>query len=184
MLSSAGVAFTAVRPDVDEEGAKAAFRAQGLSARNLADALAELKSLKISKRYPSDFVLGSDQTLSLDDGMMFDKAETREGLATQLTRLSGRTHILTSAAVIAHGGQVIWRHIEQCHMTMRPLSLSFIDEYVAAEGDALLSCVGGYKIESRGIQLFSAIKGSYHAILGLPLIPLLDYLRTRGVLAS
>ncbi len=184
MLTAAGVAFTAVRPDVDEESAKVAFRAQGLSARSLADALAELKSLKISRRYPADFVLGSDQTLSLDDGTMFDKAETLDALAIQLAQLSGKTHVLASAAVIAHGGQVIWRHVEQCHMTMRSLSSSFIDDYVAEEGEALLGCVGGYRIESRGIQLFSAIKGSYHAILGLPLIPLLDYLRTRGVMTS
>jgi septum formation protein len=184
MLKAAGVPFTALRPDVDEEGAKATFRAQGLSARDMADALAELKALKISKRYTSDFVLGSDQTLSLDDGTMFDKAETLEMLANQLAQLSGKTHVLSSAAVVARSEHVIWRHIEQCQMTMRPLSASFIDEYIANEADALLSCVGGYQIEGRGIQLFSAIKGSYHAILGLPLIPLLDYLRTHGIVMS
>ena len=184
MLIAAGVPFEAVRPDVDEDSAKIAFRARGLSARDLADALAELKALKISRRHPKDLVLGSDQTLSFDDGIMLDKAETLAALAAQLAQLSGRTHMLTSAAVIAHGGQAIWRHIEQCQMTVRPLSPAFIDDYVASHGEALLGCVGGYQIEARGIQLFSAIKGSYHAILGLPLIPLLDYLRTRGVMTS
>lgn len=184
MLSAAGVVFDAIKPSVDEDSAKLALRAQGLSARDLADALAELKALKISHRFMSDLVVGSDQTLSLDDGTMFDKAENLDALAIQLAQLSGKTHVLSSAAVIACGGQVVWRHIEQCHMTMRPLSAGFIDDYVANEGNAVLGCIGGYRIESRGIQLFSAIKGSYHAILGLPLIPLLDYLRTRGVIAS
>jgi septum formation protein len=184
MLSAAGVAFDAVRPDVDEDSAKMTFRARGLSSRDLANALAELKAVKISNRYASSLVLGCDQTLALDDGTMFDKAETFAALAIQLAKLSGKTHVLTSAAVIAQGGQAVWRHIEQCQMTVRTLSPDFIDDYIEREGEALLGCVGGYRIEARGIQLFAGIKGSYHAILGLPLIPLLDYLRTRGVMTS
>ncbi len=184
VLNSAGVAFEVIAPMVDEESAKAALRAGGISPRDLADALAELKALKLSRRFPADLVLGCDQTLSLDDGMMFDKPESRDALKDQLKALSGKTHNLWSATVLAQGGTAIWRHIERCKMTIRPLSDAFIEEYVEAEGDVLLSCVGGYRIEGRGVQLFSRIEGSHFGILGLPLLPLLDILRTRGVIAS
>jgi septum formation protein len=171
-------------PMVDEESAKATLRRDGITPRNLADALAELKALKLSRRFPADLVLGCDQTLSLDDGAMFDKPESVIVLKQQLTILSGKTHNLWSAAVLAQGGTAIWRHIERCKMTVRPLSDAFIDEYIAVEGDALLGCVGGYRIEGRGVQLFGHIEGSHFGILGLPLLPLLDILRTRGVIAS
>jgi septum formation protein len=184
VLEAAGIAFEAMAPMVDEESAKTALRGDGISARDLADALAELKALKLSRRFPADLVLGCDQTLSLDDGTMFDKPESVIALKAQLTILSGKTHNLWSAAVLAQGGTAIWRHIERCKMTIRPLSDAFIDEYIAAEGDALLGCVGGYRIEARGVQLFSHIEGSHFGILGLPLLPLLDILRTRGVIAS
>lgn len=184
VLSAAGVAFEAMAPMVDEDSAKQALRADAISPRDLADALAELKALKLSRRFPADLVLGCDQTLSLDDGMMFDKPESRDGLRDELKALSGKTHNLWSAAVLAQGGTPIWRHIERCKMTIRPLSDAFIDYYIEAEGDVLLSCVGGYRIEGRGVQLFSRIEGSHFGILGLPLLPLLDILRTRGVIAS
>ena len=184
VLNSAGVAFEVIAPMVDEESAKAALRADAISPRDLADALAELKALKLSRRFPADLVLGCDQTLSLDDGMMFDKPESRDALKDQLKALSGKTHNLWSAAVLEQGGNAIWRHIERCKMTIRPLSDAFIEEYVEAEGDVLLSCVGGYRIEGRGVQLFSRIEGSHFGILGLPLLPLLDILRTRGVIPS
>lgn len=184
VLNAAGVSFEAMAPMVDEESAKAALRGDGISPRDLADALAELKALKLSRRFPADLVLGCDQTLSLDDSTMFDKPESRAALKNQLKALSGNTHNLWSAAVLAQGGTAIWRHIERCKMAVRPLSDVFIDAYIEAEGDALLSCVGGYLIEGRGIQLFSHIEGSHFGILGLPLLPLLDILRTRGVIPS
>jgi septum formation protein len=184
VLEAAGIAFEAMAPMVDEESAKAALRSDGISARNLADALAELKALKLSRRFPADLVLGCDQTLSLDDRTMFDKPDSVAALKAQLTSLSGNTHNLWSAAVLAQGGTAIWRHVERCKMTIRPLSDPFIDEYIAVEGDTLLGCVGGYRIEGRGVQLFSHIEGSHFGILGLPLLPLLDILRTRGVVAS
>jgi septum formation protein len=184
LLDGAGIAFEVMSPMVDEESAKQAFRAEGISARDLADALAELKALKLSARFPADLVLGCDQTLSLDEGSMFDKPESRDALKTQLKALSGKTHNLWSAAVLAQGGNPVWRNIERCKMTMRPLSEAFIEQYIAAEGDVLLSCVGGYRLESRGVQLFSRIEGSHFGILGLPLLPLLDILRIRGVIPS
>jgi septum formation protein len=184
VLEAAGLEFEAIAPMVDEESAKKALRTDGISPRNLADALAELKALKLSRRFPADLVLGCDQTLSLDDGTMFDKPESSAMLKAQLASLSDKTHNLWSAAVLAQSGMPIWRRIERCKMTMRPLSDLFIDEYITAEGDALLGCVGGYRIEGRGVQLFSHIEGSHFGILGLPLLPLLDILRTRGVITS
>ena len=184
MLKAAGIDFDAMAPMVDEESAKAALRAEGLTARDLADALAELKALKLSRRHPAALVLGADQTLCLDDGTMFDKAGSRAGLKEQLRQLSGKTHILWTAVVVAKNGDAIWRHVERCRMTMRPLSAEFIDDYVDAEGENLLECVGGYRIEGRGIQLFSKIEASHFAILGLPLLPLLDMLRTHQLAKS
>lgn len=184
VLNAAGLAFETMAPMVDEDSAKAALRTGGISPRNLADALAELKALKLSRRFPADLVLGCDQTLSLDDGMSFDKPESRDALKDQLKALSGKTHNLWSAAVLAQGGTPIWRHIERCKMTIRPLSDGFIDDYIQAEGDVLLGCIGGYRAEGRGVQLFNRIEGSHFGILGLPLLPLLDILRTRGVIPS
>ncbi|MEK6636622.1 MAG: Maf family protein [Pseudomonadota bacterium] len=184
VLDAAGVTFEAMAPMVDEDGAKAALRADGISPRDLADALAELKARKLSQRFPADLVLGCDQTLSLDDGTMFDKPESLTALKAQLTILSGKTHNLWSAAVLAQGGTAIWRYVERCKMTIRPLSESFIDQYIEAEGDVLLGCVGGYRIEGFGIQLFNHIEATHFGILGLPLIPLLDILRIRGVIPS
>ena len=184
VLEAAGVTFEAVAPMVDEESAKSALRGQGISPRDLADALAELKALKLSARFPADLVLGCDQTLSLDDGIMFDKPESPEALKSQLKTLAGKSHNLWSAMVIAQGGVLIWRHIERCKMTMRALSDDFIDDYIDAEGDVLLGCVGGYRIEARGVQLFNKIEGSHFGILGLPMLPLLDFLRTRGFIGT
>lgn len=184
LLANAGVPHDAMAAGVDEETAKESLRAQGLGARDLADALAELKALKLSSKRPGDLVLGCDQTLALEDGTMFDKAGSRDELAGQLRRLSGRTHTLHSAMVIAEAGAPVWRHVERVKMTMRTLSDDFIADYLAAEGDVLLGCVGGYRVEGRGAQLFSRIEGSHYAIIGLPLLPLLDYLRTRGVIGS
>jgi septum formation protein len=184
LLEAAGISFEAMSPMVDEDAAKASFCSDGISPRDLADALAELKALKLSRRFPADLVLGCDQTLSLDHDMIFDKPKSLDVLKAQLKTLSDRTHNLWSAAVLAQDGKPIWRHVERCKMTMRVLSDSFIDDYIAAEGEVLLGCVGGYRLEARGVQLFSMIEGSHFGILGLPLLPLLDILRRHGVILS
>lgn len=184
MLSAAGVPFEPLSPGVDEEAAKDALRGDGLDARALADALAELKALKVSRRAPGTLVLGCDQTLSLDDGSMIDKAVDRADAARILRLLSGRVHHLHSAAVIAFNGEPIWRHIERVRMTVRPLSEAYIDAYIDADWEQLRWCVGCYRIEGLGAQLFSRVEGSQFAIQGLPLLPLLDFLRVRGVLAA
>lgn len=180
MLDAAGVPHEAVSAGVDEDAAKAALA--HLDGRALADALAELKAVKVSARRPGDLVLGCDQTLELEDGTLLDKPGTT--LANQLRQLSGRTHRLHSAVVAAENGQPLWRYVERAKLTMRVLSEAFIADYVAEEGTAVAGCVGGYRIEGRGAQLFSRIEGSHFTILGLPLLPLLDWLRVRGDLPS
>ncbi|MET0248516.1 MAG: Maf family protein [Sphingobium sp.] len=184
MLSAAGVPFETLSPGVDEEAAKEALRADGLDARALADALAELKALRVSRRMPGALVLGCDQTLSLDDGTMIDKAVDQADAEHILSLLSGRVHHLHSAAVVALNGEAIWRHVERLRMTVRPLSPDFIRAYLDREWDQCRWCVGCYRIEGPGAQLFARIEGSQFGIQGLPLLPLLDFLRVRGVLAA
>lgn len=184
LLQAAGVPFEALSPGVDEEAAKEALRGDGLDARALADALAELKALRVSRRVPGGLILGCDQTLSLDDGSMIDKAVDRADAEQILRSLSGRVHHLHSAAVIALNGEPIWRHVERVRMTVRMLSDSFIAKYLDEEWEHCRWCVGNYRIEGPGVQLFSKVEGSQFAIQGLPLLPLLDFLRVRGVLPA
>ena len=184
LLQAAGVPFEALSPGVDEDAAKEALRADGLDARALADALAELKALRVSRRVPGGLVLGCDQTLSLEDGSMIDKAVDRADAERILRRLSGRVHHLHSAAVIALNGEPIWRHVERVRMTVRSLSDSFIANYLDQEWEQCRWCVGNYRIEGPGVQLFSKVEGSQFGVQGLPLLPLLDFLRVRGVLPS
>ena len=184
LLQAAGVPFEALSPGVDEEAVKEALRADGLDARALADALAELKAIRVSRRVPGGLVLGCDQTLSLEDGSMIDKAVDRADAERILRLLSGRVHHLHSSAVIAFNGEPIWRHVERLRMTVRPLSDSFIANYLDQEWEQCRWCVGNYRIEGPGVQLFSKVEGSQFGVQGLPLLPLLDFLRVRGVLPS
>jgi len=184
MLAGAGVPHDAMAAAVDEEAMKAGLRAEGVSPRALADALAELKATKLSRRHPGDLVLGCDSTVAFDDGTMIDKAESRDEQRDLLRRLSGMRHRLHSAAVICEGGAPVWRHVDSATLHVRPLGDAFIEAYLDAEWPAIGHCVGGYRIEGPGAQLFARIEGSQFTILGLPLLPLLDYLRIRGVLAS
>lgn len=184
ILVAAGVPHDAMSPGVDEGTAKAALLAEGNDARRLADALAELKATKLSRRHPDDLVLGCDQTLSLTDGTMLDKPKSGAEALDQLTLLRGATHRLISAAVICHAGAPVWRHVDVAKLSMRAFSDEFLASYVEAEWPAIAGCVGGYRLEGPGAQLFAKVDGDHFTILGLPLLPLLDYLRVRGVLAS
>jgi|KBSMisStaDraftv2_1062788.scaffolds.fasta_scaffold69402_2 septum formation protein len=184
MLAAAGVEFTAEAAGVDEESVKAAMIGEGTDGRRLADALAELKAIKVSRRHPSALVLGCDSTVAAEDGTLIDKAESREDSRTQLQGLRGTTHKLTSAAVVALGGEPIWRHVDTAKLTMRPFSDTFLDSYLDREWPAIGGCVGGYRLEGLGVQLFSRIDGDHFTILGLPLLPLLDWLRVRGELRA
>ncbi|MEQ8744831.1 nucleoside triphosphate pyrophosphatase [Parasphingorhabdus sp.] len=184
MLAAAGVAVEAIAPNVDEDALKDGLKSEGITARNLADTLAEAKAVRLSQRIGAGLILGADQVLALEDGTMLDKpADPAEAIA-HLKLLSGRKHKLFSAAVIAEQGIAVWRHIDVATLSVRMLSDSFIEQYVESEWDNIRYCVGCYEIEGRGAQLFSAIAGSQFTIMGLPLLHLLDYLRIRSILPS
>jgi septum formation protein len=184
MLDAAGVPHEAVAAQVDEAAAKDSLIAAGISARDLSDALAELKALKVSRLAPGALVLGCDSVVALDDGSLLDKPVSREDAADHLRRMSGRHHDLYSAAVIAEQGHAVWRHVDRARMHVRRLSEEFIAAYVDREWPAIGGCVGCYRMEGPGVQLFSRVEGSHFTILGMPLLPLLDYLRVRSVLTS
>lgn len=182
MLEAAGVSHRAMAAGVDEESAKSALA--HLSPRDLADALAELKAVKLSARDPQALVLGCDSVVALEDGTLLDKPASRDEAARHLRLLSGARHDLFSAAVVAEGGRAVWRHVDRARMHVRPLSDDFIERYLDAEWPAISGCVGCYRIEGPGVQLFSRIEGSHFTILGLPLLPVLDYMRTRRLVAA
>jgi septum formation protein len=183
LLARAGLVFTTAAPRVDEQAIRAAMQADGASPRDIADNLAEAKALKISDKNPDALVLGCDQILALDD-TIFAKPDTLAQAVSQLQALRGRTHHLYSAMVIYQNGLPQWRHIGHARMTMRALSDEAIAAYVAAEWDSIRHSVGCYKIEERGVQLFSQIDGDVFTIQGLPMLPLLNYLAVRGIIAS
>ncbi|MGI4879816.1 MAG: Maf family protein [Janthinobacterium lividum] len=183
MLTAAGVAFTAQAPLVDEEAIKDGLAAERARPDRVADVLAETKAIKVSRRV-GGLVLGADQVLVTADGAMLDKPGNRAGAAAQLRRLMGAEHRLIAAAVIAEDGVAVWRASDSARLAMRSLSDAFITDYLDREGDAVLGCVGTYRIEGLGAQLFTKVTGDPFVIQGLPLLAVLDYLRTRGELAA
>lgn len=182
VLDGAGVPYEVLVAGVDEDAVKTGLLAEGATPRDVADALAELKALKVS-RGRSNFVIGADQTLDLG-GQLYDKAPDLEAARQRLLALRGKTHKLHSAVVVAKDGAPIWREVVTAHLTMRDFSQDFLEEYLKVEGAASLGSVGCYRLEGPGAQLFSKIEGDYFAILGLPLMGLLDLLRRHGVLSS
>ncbi|GGI89189.1 Maf-like protein [Polymorphobacter multimanifer] len=182
MLAAAGVAHDAIPAHVDEEGVTAAL--VGAPAEKIADALAELKAVKISRAHPDALVLGADSIAVTADGELLAKPETRARAEVQLRQLAGTTHRLVSAAVVAQGGKPVWRAGGVARLMMRPLSDAFIADYLDREGEAVLGCVGCYRIEGLGAQLFTRIDGDQFVIRGLPLLALLGWLRERGVVGT
>lgn len=182
MLDAAGVRYEAMPAYVDEDAAKASFAHRGLSPRDTADALAELKALKLSGQFPGDLVLGCDSIVALADGTLLDKPVDRADAAAHLAALSGGRHEILSAAVIAEGGRAVWRHVDRALLHVRPLSPAFIDAYLDREWPAIADCVGCFRIEGEGVQLFDRLDGSHFTILGMPLLPILGYLRDRGAM--
>jgi len=181
VLRGAGVEFEVFSPGVDEAAMKAGLLAEGASPRDIADALAELKATRAA-RSRSGLVIGADQTLDLDGGL-YDKVGTLEEADARLRLLRGKVHKLHAAVVVAKDGAPIWREVVTTKLSMRPFTDAFLEGYLAREGEALLSSVGCYRLEGEGLQLFDRIDGDYFAILGLPMIGLLDLLRRHGVLA-
>lgn len=183
MLEAAGVRFETVGADLDEEQAKAGLTAAGFEPRDMAEMLAEMKAKSV--RPDADaLVIGADQILELDDGTMLSKPASRGEALDQLRRLSGRTHYLHSGAVIAEKGERVWGGTESVALDVRRLGEDFLRAYLDAEYEAVRANVGGYRVEGLGAQLFDEIDGSHFAVLGLPLLPLLAYLRERGLLES
>ena len=181
MLENAGVAFQVCVAGVDEEAIKAA--SGDLDAGALAVRLAEAKALAVSRDNESAWVLGSDQTLAFDGGLV-SKARSLDAARDRLEAMRGRTHQLHSGAALAIGGAVVWSGVDTVQMRMRDFSDAFLDAYLAAEGEALLACVGSYRLEGLGSQLFEAVEGDYFTVLGLPLWPVLAELRRAGVIVS
>jgi septum formation protein len=181
MLEAAGVPFDCIEAEVEEDAAKAEFKDR--DARSLALELARVKA----RAAPADgnaLVLGSDQTLEREDGSILSKPGSREEAFNQLRSLSGTTHKLHSAAVMAEAGEIAWSATETVELKMRRLSATFLNAYLDDEFETIRWSVGCYHVEGRGAQLFERIEGSHFAVLGLPLLPLLAYLRERGVLAT
>lgn len=180
LLRNAGIAFVVRPAAIDERAVEAPLIARGATPKDVAAALAEAKALAISREHPG-LVLGADQVLDLD-GRQWSKPRSRAEAADQLAALAGRTHALHSALAVARGGAVAWRHVESARLAMRPLTAAEIAAYLAEVGDAALASVGAYQIEGPGIRLFARIDGDHFTILGLPLLPLLAYLRGEGAI--
>lgn len=182
MLDAAGVAYEARPAHVDEDAVKIAMA--GARPRDLADALAELKALKVSTLLPEALVLGSNSLVALADGTLLDKPRDRNEAAAHLRAMSGGRHDIISAAVLAQGGRVLWRHVDVAKLHVRFLSDAFIAQYLDLEWPAISGCVGCFRIEGPGVQLFDGIVGDHFTVLGMPLLPVLGQLRVMGVLPS
>ncbi len=181
ILHIAGLSFEAIAPGVDERAAEAPLQDSGATPAEVAEILAGAKALTVSERVSDSLVIGCDQTLSLGDEILH-KPFNMEEARRRLLALSGRTHQLNSAVVLATAGAVIWRHVGIACLTMRNLDPGFVGRHLAAVGEKALSSVGAYQIEGQGIQLFEKVEGDHFTIIGLPLLPLLDELRRLKVI--
>lgn len=179
MLERVCLSFDQETPLVDEPAIKAALEAEGASCEDIAEALAEHKAIRISRRRQDRLVIGADQVLECE-GARVDKPNNLEEAANTLRMLSGRTHRLVSAVVVALDGLRIWHATDTADLVVRPIDQAFIDRYLAQVGDGALSSVGAYQLEEFGAHLFTRVSGDFFTILGLPLLPLLDFLRARG----
>ncbi len=177
MLANAGVPYGVVAPGVDEEAVKAGFVGDDAA---LAKALAGAKAVAGSRERPEALVIGADSLLSVD-GRRFSKPGGRAEAAEHLRAFSGRTMVLTSAVALARGGVVEWSHAQDARLRVRALSEAFIESYLEAEWPEVSYCVGVFRLEARGVQLFEAIEGDHFTVLGMPLLALLGALRERGV---
>lgn len=183
LLEDAGLDFQVDAANVDEENLKTAIRAEGGGAAEIAETLAELKAMTVSRRHPQAPVIGADQTLDCN-GQLFDKPADMDHARGHLTALAGRTHTLHTSACVVERGARLWHGNATARLTMRPLSADFIDGYLRRTGAEICESVGAYRLEGLGVQLFERIDGDFFTILGLPLLPLLAYLRQHAVLPS
>ena len=183
LLADAGIIAEAVPARVDEEMIRLALQAEGAKPRDVADTLAEMKARRVSDRNPDAVVIGCDQILEFE-GEVWGKPETPYAARAQLSRLRGTSHRLISAVVLYHRAEPVWRHLEEVRLTMRSFSDAYRDDYIARNWDDIRHSVGAYQLEREGIRLLSRVDGDYFSVLGLPLLPLLNYLSQRGFIAA
>lgn len=183
LLEAAGVSFTTTPAAIDEAAIRDAARAEGAEATAAALRLAELKAERVASRQPDALVIAADQIL-VCEGRWYDKPTDLAAARAHLSALRGRAHHLATAVLCWRGGARLWHHVAAPRLTMRSFSPAFLDAYLAAEGERVLSSVGAYRLEGLGVHLFDRIEGDHSAILGLPLLPLLGFLRQHGVLLA
>ena len=187
ILDGAGLDYEVMVRPVDEAAIKSAMLAENTRLHDIADALAEAKALRVSAQ-ETGFVIGADQIMAMKDDagqdQLFDKPKNMDEVRTRLLSMRGKKHELIGAVVICENGAPVWRHMSRTTLWVREFSDAFLDKYISAEGEALMKTVGAYRFEGPGAQLFEKVEGGFFAILGLDLLPILDYLRGRGVVQS
>ena len=183
LLDNAGVETASDAARIDEDEIKRAMRASGAGVDEIAATLAELKAMRVAPRHPGALVIGADQMLECG-GVSFDKPPDAEHAIAQLLALSGKTHRLVSVAVVVRDGVRLWHSADSARLTMRRFDRGFAEAYVQRLGAAATSSVGAYHLEGLGAQLFTQVAGDFFTILGLPLLPLLGFLRAQGVLTT
>lgn len=181
LMENAGLEFKCQPADIDERTIELAIKDTGATPKELALILANAKALDVSQKISDAYVIGSDQTLSLNDEL-FHKPEDMEAARRTLLKLSGQTHTLNSGVSIAKNGETIWQHVSIAELTMRELSPEFIGRHLSEAGESVLTSVGAYQLEKQGVQLFEKIEGDFFTIVGLPMLPLLAQLRELNVI--
>ncbi|MBA4781677.1 MAG: Maf family protein [Rhizobiales bacterium] len=185
LLRGAAIDFEIAAADIDERAVEAPLLQGAFSPGDIAEILAEMKAQEVSRRHPGALVIGADQTMSYQENgshIACHKAKDMDEARRTLLALSGRTHTLNAALCCVRDGLTLFRHADSAHLTMRSLSPAFIGHYLALADDEVLKSVGCYQLEGPGIQLFKRIEGDYFTILGLPLLPLLEFLRDEGMI--
>jgi septum formation protein len=181
MMKAAGLKFQVVAPDFDEAFVKSTVA--NLPVFAIARYLARGKAESLTGRFPQAIIIGSDQTLEFE-GALISKPQSRQDALNQLQMLNGKTHKLHSSIACIHGSARAWTVTQTARLTMRKFSDAFLHAYLDDMGAEVMSTVGGYKIEGLGLQMFERISGDHHVILGMPLLPLLKFLRSKGAIAS
>lgn len=183
LLANAGVQIETLPARIDEDAIRVGLAAEQATPRDVADTLAEMKARKVAERNPDALVIGCDQVLEFQRSV-WGKPDTADAAVAQLRALRGQTHRLLSAVVVYDGREPVWRHVAEVRLTMRPFSDAFLEGYITRNWPDVQDSVGAYKLEEEGVRLFSAIEGDYFTVLGLPLLPLLNYLGQRGFIPS
>jgi len=183
LLRAAGLAVVAHPARIDETALTARLTAESATARDIAATLAELKANKVSRRFPAELVLGCDQVLDFRHRVWGKPASPAEA-ATLLKALRGQSHRLLSAIVLFDQGKPVWRHVGEARLMLRNFSDPWLAGYLARNWESVRHSIGAYKLEEEGVRLFTAVEGDYFTVLGLPLLPLLDYLGQRGLIAT